>query len=62
MFAQSTQSQFLVPMAVSMGCGIVVATAVTLVLVPLNFIIYRQLTAARAEPSEPADELAAAAP
>ena len=37
LFEQSTQSQFLIPMAVSLGFGILFATLITLVLVPVNY-------------------------
>ncbi|GAA0204898.1 efflux RND transporter permease subunit [Kangiella japonica] len=36
-FEKSTQAQFLIPMAVSLGFGILLSTAVTLVLVPLMY-------------------------
>ena len=36
---QSTQSQFLVPMAVSLGFGILFATCLTLVVVPVNYLV-----------------------
>lgn len=39
MFASSTQSLFLVPMAISLGFGILFATAITLLLVPCNTLI-----------------------
>ena len=42
MFAQSTQAQFLTPMAVSMGFGVIVSTLVTLLLVPLNYSLLEQ--------------------
>ena len=40
---KSTQSQMLVPMAVSLGYGILVATLITLVLIPAQFLIIRDL-------------------
>ncbi|WP_372767008.1 efflux RND transporter permease subunit [Pseudoalteromonas sp.] len=53
LFEQQTQAQFLIPMAVSLGFGIVFATFITLILVPVNYLIvekfktsYRNLTAA----------------
>lgn len=36
-FEKSTQAQFLIPMAVSLGFGILLSTAITLVLVPLMY-------------------------
>ncbi len=38
-FEKSTQAQFLIPMAVSLGFGIVFATAVTLFIIPLQYLI-----------------------
>ncbi len=42
-FGKSTQALFLVPMAVSMGWGILAATVVTLFLVPLNYLLLADL-------------------
>ena len=39
----STQSQFLKQMAISLGFGIVFATLITLILVPLNYLLGHQL-------------------
>ena len=39
LFEQSTQAQFLIPMAVSLGFGIIFATAITLILVPVNYLL-----------------------
>ena len=36
---KSTQAQFLIPMAVSLGYGVLFATFITLVLVPINYLI-----------------------
>ena len=54
LFEQQTQAQFLIPMAVSLGFGIVFATLITLILVPVNYLIverlktgYRNLTMAK---------------
>jgi multidrug efflux pump subunit AcrB len=44
---QSTQAQFLIPMAVSLGFGVLFATLVTLLLVPVVYLMmedFRQLT------------------
>lgn len=38
LFEKETQAQFLIPMAVSLAFGIIFATAITLVLVPINFL------------------------
>ncbi|CAN5432620.1 efflux RND transporter permease subunit [soil metagenome] len=40
---ESTQAQFLIPMAVSLGYGILFATAITLILVPVNYLILEDL-------------------
>lgn len=42
---QSTQAQFLKPMAISLGFGVLFATAVTLVMVPANYMIYEDVKA-----------------
>ncbi len=39
LFEQSTQAQFLIPMAVSLGFGIIFATVITLIMVPLNYMV-----------------------
>ena len=36
---KSTQAQFLIPMAVSLGFGVLFATFITLLLVPVNYLI-----------------------
>jgi multidrug efflux pump subunit AcrB len=63
-FEKSTQAQFLIPMAVSLGFGILFATFVTLLLVPLNYLVLedirglgRRVLRRGAEP--PAEEAAA---
>ncbi|MEI6894586.1 MAG: efflux RND transporter permease subunit [Colwellia sp.] len=43
LFDQSTQAQFLIPMAVSLGFGILFATFITLILVPVNYLIVEQI-------------------
>lgn len=40
---QSTQAQALIPMAVSLGFGILFATMITLVITPVNYLLGRQL-------------------
>ncbi|MFO6425305.1 efflux RND transporter permease subunit [Motilimonas sp. KMU-193] len=42
-FDQSTQAQFLIPMAVSLGFGIIFATMITLLLVPVNYLLLADL-------------------
>ena len=44
-FETSTQAQFLIPMAVSLGYGILFATLVTLVLIPVNYLVLEDLRA-----------------
>lgn len=39
LFEKSTQAQFLIPMAVSLGFGIIFATFITLILVPVNYLL-----------------------
>ena len=43
LFEQSTQAQFLIPMAVSLGFGILFATLITLILVPVNYLIVERI-------------------
>lgn len=40
---EATQAQFLIPMAVSLGYGILFATTITLFLVPINYLILNDL-------------------
>jgi len=42
-FESSTQAQFLIPMAVSLGYGILFATAVTLILIPINYLVLEDI-------------------
>jgi multidrug efflux pump subunit AcrB len=42
-FEKSSQAQFLIPMAVSLGFGIMFATFVTLVLVPTSYLIFEDV-------------------
>lgn len=39
LFEKQTQAQFLIPMAISLGFGILFATVITLVLVPVNYVL-----------------------
>ncbi len=45
LFEQSTQAQFLIPMAVSLGFGIIFATLITLFIVPMNYLILEDIKA-----------------
>lgn len=40
---EATQAQFLIPMAVSLGYGILFATLITLVLVPINYLVLHDI-------------------
>ncbi|OMH25848.1 efflux RND transporter permease subunit [Motiliproteus sp. MSK22-1] len=42
-FEKSTQAQFLIPMAVSLGFGILFATLITLLVVPVNYLVLEDL-------------------
>ncbi|MCO7225602.1 efflux RND transporter permease subunit [Pleionea sp. CnH1-48] len=43
LFEKSTQAQFLIPMAVSLGFGILFATLITLLFVPVNYLILEDI-------------------
>jgi len=43
MFETSLQAQFLIPMAISLGYGILFSTLITLFLVPINFLILEDI-------------------
>lgn len=43
-FEKSTQAQFLIPMAVSLGFGILFATFITLILVPVCYLLLEDVT------------------
>ncbi|WP_022951908.1 efflux RND transporter permease subunit [Leucothrix mucor] len=43
MFEKSTQAQFLIPMAVSLGYGILFATLLSLVLVPVSYLVLEDI-------------------
>ena len=45
LFEKSTQAQFLIPMAVSLGFGILFATLITLFIVPVNYLILEDIKA-----------------
>lgn len=40
---KSTQAQFLIPMAISLGFGILFATAITLMLIPIHYLILEDI-------------------
>ncbi|MEH6823707.1 MAG: efflux RND transporter permease subunit [Motiliproteus sp.] len=42
-FEKSTQAQFLIPMAVSLGFGILFATLITLFIVPVNYLLLEDM-------------------
>lgn len=44
-FESSTQAQFLIPMAVSLGFGILFATAVTLLFIPVMYLVFADMGA-----------------
>ena len=44
LFEKSTQAQFLIPMAISLGFGILFATFITLILVPVNYMLLERLS------------------
>lgn len=46
LFDQSTQAQSLIPMAISLGFGILFSTFITLILVPVNYLIVERVKAA----------------
>ncbi|MGS2719705.1 efflux RND transporter permease subunit [Paraglaciecola aestuariivivens] len=43
LFEKSTQAQFLIPMAISLGFGILFATFITLILVPVNYMLLEKV-------------------
>lgn len=43
MFEKNVQAQFLIPMAVSLGFGILFATFITLLLIPINYMILEDI-------------------
>jgi len=45
LFEQSTQAQFLIPMAVSLAFGIMFATCLTLFLVPIHYLVLEDVKA-----------------
>jgi multidrug efflux pump subunit AcrB len=45
MFEKSTQAQFLIPMGISLAWGVLLGTFVTLLLVPINYLILEDLKA-----------------
>ncbi|WP_286267251.1 efflux RND transporter permease subunit [Thalassotalea atypica] len=54
LFEKATQAQFLIPMAVSLSFGIVFATLITLVLVPVNYLLVEDVKSVfKQQPTEP---------
>lgn len=47
LFETETQAQFLIPMAVSLGFGIIFATFITLLLVPVNYLLVDKMASIR---------------
>ncbi len=45
-FESSTQAQFLIPMAISLGFGILFATLVTLIFIPVMYLVFADIGAA----------------
>ncbi len=43
MFEENVQAQFMIPMAVSLGFGVLFATFITLLLIPINYMILEDL-------------------
>ncbi|MCZ6673480.1 MAG: efflux RND transporter permease subunit, partial [Verrucomicrobia bacterium] len=43
MFAQSPQAKYMIPMAISLGWGVLFATGITLILVPVNTVILEDI-------------------
>ena len=43
LFEKSTQAQFLIPMAISLGFGILFATFITLLLIPVNYMLVERV-------------------
>ena len=54
LFERETQAQFLIPMAISLGFGILFTTFVTLLLVPVNYLLFHGTKQADPE-SQPAE-------
>ncbi|MBT3308181.1 MAG: efflux RND transporter permease subunit [Gammaproteobacteria bacterium] len=50
---KSTQAQFLIPMAVSLGFGILYATLISLILIPAGYLILQDLLGSSSSPKRP---------
>ncbi|HOJ32168.1 MAG TPA: efflux RND transporter permease subunit [Candidatus Hydrogenedentes bacterium] len=61
-FETSRQAKFLIPMALSLGYGILIATLISLVIVPAVYVIIEDLAHARLTRSEENQEAAVATP
>ncbi len=53
MFEKNVQAQFLIPMAVSLGFGILFATFITLLLIPVNYMILHDFSRLFKSPFKP---------
>jgi multidrug efflux pump subunit AcrB len=49
LFEKETQAQFLIPMAISLGFGIIFTTFITLLLVPVNYLLFNSTKSVTAE-------------
>lgn len=49
---QSTQAQFLIPMAISLGFGIIFATFITLIMVPVNYMVVERIKGVKVDEAE----------
>jgi len=47
LFETSTQAQFLIPMAISLGFGVLFATFITLILIPCHYLILEDIKGLR---------------
>lgn len=52
LFEKSTQAQFLIPMAISLGFGILFATFITLILIPVNYLLIEKVRNLGGKPTE----------
>jgi hypothetical protein len=43
MFETTTQAQFLIPMGISLACGILFASTITLFMIPINSLFWEDL-------------------
>ncbi|MBF0288259.1 MAG: efflux RND transporter permease subunit [SAR324 cluster bacterium] len=57
LFEKSTQAQFLIPMAVSLGFGVLFATFATLIVVPINYLILEDVMQLYRKPEDHVGEV-----